>query len=92
MYETQLFQVTTATTYSPPRAVRAETRLDAAERVAATIARKWYGRRGYCHHVREDCRTMDGRETTFEAFIGYPSRSRDGCQGRNVWIYVGKAR
>ena len=81
-----LYRVTTGTTYDPATRIRAEDRRDAAEIVANRIARKWYGRRGYCHHVREDCRTMDGRQTTFEAFVGHPVG--DGCQGRNIWVYV----
>ena len=84
--ETRLFKVATGTTYDPPKRVRAESRKEAADKVASSIARKWYGRSGYCRHVREDCRTLDGRETTFEAFIGHDVG--DGCNGRNIWVYV----
>lgn len=86
MFETQLYKVATSTTYDPPRRIRAESRDDAARKVADTIARRWYGRGGYCRHVREDCRRMDGSETTFEAFVGH--NVGDGCQGRNIWLYV----
>lgn len=87
MFETSLYRVTTGTTYDPPTRIRAESRDDAARIVADRIARRWYGRKGYCHHVRYDCRTMDNRQATFEAFIGYSLDN--GCQGRNIWLYVG---
>jgi hypothetical protein len=87
MFETALFTVTTGTTYDPPKRVRAETRDEAARIVAERIARRWYGRQGYCHHVRHDCRTMDGRQHTYEAFVGHDVRG-SGCAGRNIWVYV----
>ena len=87
MYERDLYTVTTSTTYDPPRRVRAVSRKDAAEIIADRIARRRYGAKGYCHHVRFDCHTMDCKQDTYEAFIGYSVQGA-GCEGRNIWLYV----
>jgi hypothetical protein len=86
-YERQLYTVTTSTTYDPPRRVRAENRKDAAAIIADRIARRRYGSKGYCHHVRFDCHTMDGRQDAYEAFVGY-SVQGSSCEGVNIWVYV----
>jgi hypothetical protein len=85
-FETRLYRVTTGTTYDPPKRVRAETRKEAAEIVANRIAKRWYGRAGYCHHVRYDCRTMDRKTEHYEAFVGHTVGN--GCDGRHIWVYV----
>jgi hypothetical protein len=84
--QTNLYRVTTGTTYNPLKRIRAENREDAAGKIADRVARLWYGRKGYCHHVRYDCRRMDNSQATFEAFVG--RTVSDGCEGRNIWIYV----
>ena len=61
---------------------------NAAEIFAARQARKLYGDRGYCHHVRLDCWTADGRSANAEAFIGVDADG--GCRGNNVNIYITK--
>jgi hypothetical protein len=86
-FPTALYSVTTSTSYDPPARIRAESDEDAARQVADRIARRWYGRKGYCHHVRYDCRTMHKPTTyTYEAFVGHPVGN--GCQGRHIWLYV----
>ena len=60
---------------------------DAAHIFADREARRIYGRRGFCHHVRKDCWREDGSSVTFEAFIGVPWE-RTGCSGKNIWLTV----
>jgi len=60
---------------------------DAAALLAGREARRIYGRRGFCHHVRRDCWRADGSSVTFEAFIGVPWQNT-GCSGRNIWLTV----
>jgi len=60
---------------------------DAAKEFAGRIARRQYGRRGYCHHVRLDGVSTDGRYANYEAFIGYPAQG-GGTNGRNIWLAV----
>jgi hypothetical protein len=63
---------------------------EAAARFAERLARKIYGKAGYCHHTRLDTYTEDGRCHNYEAFIGkdLPRRYGGGCQGHNVWFTV----
>jgi hypothetical protein len=63
---------------------------DAAMVFAGRIARKTFGKKGYCHHVREDLRREDGLWFSFEAFVGYdlPRAYGGGTQGHNEWIEV----
>jgi hypothetical protein len=64
-----------------------ETSKDAAREFANRIARKVFGRRGYCHHVRLDSWKADGSYANYEAFIGVAAQG-GGTNGRNVWLTV----
>ena len=61
---------------------------DAAKVFADRYARRVYGKRGYCHHVRQDTHTEDGRLFRYEAFIGVQDRTCGGTSGRNIWLSV----
>ena len=63
---------------------------EAAEVFADRLARRWWGRSAFCHHVRRDSWSESGRRVTFEAFIGTPAEG-GGCAGRNVWLTVYRA-
>jgi hypothetical protein len=56
------------------------------------MARRAYGKRGYCHHVRLDTYTENGSSFNYEAFIGVdqPAKYGGGCSGRNIWLTVTK--
>ena len=59
-----------------------------AQHAADIIARREYGKRGFCRSLRHDSRTEDGRSHTYEAFIGRAVPGQPGTTaGRNVWIY-----
>ena len=59
-----------------------------AKHAADIIARREYGKRGFCRSIRLDSYTEDRRSYTYEAFIGRPVRGEPGTTtGRNVWIY-----
>jgi len=60
---------------------------DAAKVMAGREARRIYGKRGFCHHVRRDCWRADGSSITYEAFIGVPWQNT-GCSGKNIWLAV----
>lgn len=68
-----------------------ESASDAARVFAHRMAQREYGKRGYCHHVRQDTRYVerDGtvRYINYEAFIG---RTVSGgmTSGHNVWLTV----
>lgn len=68
-----------------------ESASDAAKIFARRIAQEDYGSRGFCHHVRQDCRYQERDGTissiTFEAMIGVPWE-RHGCSGQNIWLTV----
>jgi hypothetical protein len=59
----------------------------AASVFADRYARRIYGKRGYCHHVRQDSYTENGRYFNFEAFIGVNAEG-GGTVGKNVWLSV----
>ena len=64
------------------------TRAGSAKEAADIIARRIYGKRGFCHALRHASRTEDGRSHTYEAFIGVPVKGDRGTtSGRNIWIY-----
>ena len=60
---------------------------EAARIFANRLARKKYGQKGYCYHVRLDSWTQDGSVHHFEVFIGHDLPG-GGCQGRNEWLTV----
>lgn len=60
---------------------------DAAKVFAERWARRIYGKRGYCHHVRLDHYNETGRYQSFEAFIGVPAWG-GGTSGRNITLTV----
>ena len=61
---------------------------ESAEHAADIIARREYGKRGFCRTIRLDCYTEDRRSHTYQAFIGrpVPGNSRT-ISGRDIWIY-----
>ncbi len=63
---------------------------DAAHIFADRLAKREYGKAGYCHHVRLDTYREDGRSYNYQAFIGkdQPKRYGGGCSGRNIWLTV----
>jgi len=63
---------------------------EAARIFANRLARKKYGKKGYCYHVRLDSWTQDGTVHHFEAFIGrdLPRAYGGGCQGHNEWLTI----
>jgi hypothetical protein len=64
-----------------------ESARDAAWVFANRLAKRTFGSRGYCHHVRMDGASTDGRYANYEAFIGVPAQG-GGTNGRNVWLSV----
>lgn len=75
------------------RAVKAAGATEAAEIFANRQARSDYGRRGYCRTLRLDCWTEDGRDHTYEAFIGKPVPGEPhATSGRNVFLVVTRVR
>ena len=60
---------------------------DAAGVFAHRAARRRFGKRGYCHHVREDLRREDGRWFNYEAFIGVDAEG-GGTSGHNIRFTV----
>ena len=61
---------------------------DAAFAFADRLARREFGRsRGYCHHVRLDGVSTDGRYANYQAFIGRAAQG-GGTYGHNIWIAV----
>ena len=72
------------------RDIKAESARDA----ASMLARRDYGKSGYCRTLRLDCETEDGSSRTYEAMIAhevYVGRGRKETAGRNVWIYETRA-
>lgn len=69
--------------------VQAKSAEEAAEIFANRLARREFGRRGYCRTLRLDSWTRDGTLHVFEAFIG---KSLPGdpftTAGHNSWIRV----
>lgn len=62
---------------------------DAAKIFANRIAKQEFGKRGYCHHVRQDCWREDGAYVVYEAFVGVSVKGDQyACSGRNVWLTV----
>lgn len=59
---------------------------EAAKVFAHREARRIYGKRGFCHHVRLDLRTERGNWFLYEAFIGVPVHG--GCTGKNIRFTV----
>jgi hypothetical protein len=64
-----------------------ESTKDAAFVFADRYARRIYGKRGYCHHVRSDSYSENGLHHTFEAFIGVPAEG-GGTDGKNIWLHI----
>lgn len=62
----------------------------AAEIFATRIARKRYGKRGYCRVLRATAWAPNWHLVEYEAFIGrdLPDREGGGCQGGNVRFTV----
>jgi hypothetical protein len=46
-----------------------DTVADAARAFASRYARRKFGRRGFCHHVRQDSYRQDGTAFDYEAFV-----------------------
>src|SRR5262245_59607790 len=64
-----------------------ESAKEAAHEFADRIARKVFGKRGYCHHVRLDGASTSGQYANYEAFIGVPAQG-GGTNGHNIWLTV----
>lgn len=60
---------------------------DAAKVFAARYARRKYGKRGLCNHVRLDSYTENKLHFEFEAFIGVPAVG-GGVNGGNIRFTV----
>ena len=72
------------------RDIKAESARDA----ASMLARRDYGKSGYCRTLRLDCETEDGSSRTYEVMIAhevYVGRGRKETAGRKVWIYETRA-
>ena len=69
------------------RPVMADSPAGAAQAFAERLARRTYGRKGYCRNVRLDCWTESGTSHTFEVFIGY-SVGQGTTSGHNEWLHV----
>lgn len=64
------------------------TRATSAREAADIIARRIYGKRGFCRSMRHDSRTEDNHSHTYEVFIGVPVRGEPGTtSGRNIWLF-----
>jgi len=60
---------------------------DPARYAAEVVARRMYGRRGYCRVCRLESWAADGSSQTWEAFIGHAARG-GGTDGHNIRLYV----
>ena len=60
---------------------------NAAKIAAGILARREFGRRGYCRTLRLDSWAADGSSYTYQAFIGRDD-GHGATVGRNIWIYV----
>ena len=72
------------------RPVQANEMKDAAEVFAGRLARKQFGRKGYCRICRLDGWDEQGRFGEYEVFIGYNGAERGTTVGHNEWIIVHK--
>ena len=64
-----------------------ESAKEAAWLFANRLAKREYGKKGYCHHTRLDSASTDGRYGNYECFIGY--RTEGGMtSGKNVHLSV----
>ena len=71
------------------REVTADSAREAARVFATRLARKKYGRAGYCRTLRLDSWTEDSKNHTFQAFIGRAVRGEPGATtGNDEWIFV----
>ena len=64
---------------------------DVAQTFADRLARKEFGRKGRAVTLRTDSYTRDGRQTNYEAFIGYPSGGDRTYAGHNIHFAVYQA-
>lgn len=56
---------------------------------AARMARREFGKRGYCRTLRLDSRAMDGSYVNYEVFIGVRcSHDLTTTAGHNVWLTI----
>jgi hypothetical protein len=69
------------------RNVSADSADEAAGIFAERLARRRFGKRGYCRTMRLDSWTENGHTHTFEVFIGYDV-DRNTCSGFNEWLHV----
>lgn len=53
---------------------------------ADIVARREYGRTGFCRICNLDSWSPDGSLSTYQCFIGYPNR-HGGFGGKNIWVY-----
>jgi hypothetical protein len=58
------------------------------EYAANVVARREYGKSGYCRAIRQDGHSVDGQSATYQAFIGI--QRGDDCAGRDIWLYWSK--
>lgn len=70
-------------TTSGCKAVKAESMNEAAEIFAGRMARKAYGRGGYCRTCTKTSWAQDGSLGEFSAFIGYNTSIRE-TTGHNI--------
>jgi hypothetical protein len=75
------------------RPVTAESPEEAARVIAERLARRSYGRRGYCRVLRLDSWTQDGSTHHYQAFVGRAvlgrgRRPTGECAGHNEWVTV----
>ena len=71
------------------RDVQADNARAAAEIFADRLARRAYGRNGFCRTIRLDSWTENRKSHTFEVFIGKPVRGERGTTaGHNEWLFV----
>ena len=73
------------------RPIRAESAADAAKLFADRLARREYGKTGYCRLIRLNGHAADGSWSAYEAFIGYTpagEHNSTATVGRNVWLTV----
>jgi len=72
------------------QSVEAEGVQAAAEVFANRLAKRHYGRRGYCRTLRLDSWTQNQSSFTYQAFIGRSVGDGNTTAGHNIWLYISR--
>lgn len=60
---------------------------DIIREAADIVARREYGKTGYCRICNQDSYCQDGTRSTYQCFIGYPVGDNGETSGKNIWVF-----